>query len=233
MNRFALIVGNNDGLQGVATDMANYVAFLKSECGGLWQTGEIEALLNTNEVCLAKYLDACRAADLDYFVFVFCGHGAMREGRTLLELSRGNIAEESIVRNVAPRQLSVFDCCRQESGAFVEPDVMNEVRCFSSGGRIGNVRQRYDNRIMQACPQHVKLYGCCEGECCADTRGGGLYSSCLLRCARNIGDKEFKTVSQANYEATVLVERQEPAQHPDISQPRCLSSQTLILSIHP
>ena len=219
MKKQILIIGYANGLKGVKSDLDNYYRFFRSPMGGGWYEDEICILPHTTSAQVMKYIDYFCRMRLDYFIFVFCGHGAsMRDD----------------ILNVAPRQLSIFDCCRERESddSFAS---LTETHLFSSGGQIrGNARQRYEQRIMQAIPQSACLYACSVGECADGNNSGGFYSYNLLKAARNIvGGTDYKTVGRCHYEACQQLEVENAAQHPDYKLPRCLVNRCLILSIHP
>lgn len=235
MKRQVLIVGYANGLTGVKADLDNYYRFFTSPVGGMWRADEICVLENASTDEFLRHINFYQVADLDYFVFVFCGHGASLQDEVVMEINdTDRPIKESEVTNVASRQLNIFDCCRKVE-SDVPYDILAEVRNFSQGGKIyGNVRQRYDWRIMQAVEQSASLYACSSGESAIGRNRGGDYSYHLLKAARNVSDaEEYKTISLCHYEACQHLEAMGSTQHPDYKLPRCVANQSLILSIHP
>lgn len=235
MRKQILIVGYTKHLQGVDADLENYYRFFTSPIGGQWDKSEIETLRDTTATNVLLWLNTYKRKQLDYFIFIFCGHGGCMDDEVIMELNEtGEIIRESQVKGIAPRQLCIYDCCRA-----IEEDktstLLTETKIFSLGGKIyGNVRQRYEKRIMQAIPQTASLYACSIGECADGNRSGGYYTYNLLKCARHISDDtEYKTIGQCHNEACESVEIKNPDQHPDCSLPRCLLHRSLIFSIHP
>lgn len=235
MKKQILIVGNTNHLQGVDADLENYYRFFTSPIGGLWNENEIKILCNTGADNVQLWLNTYRRKQLDYFIFIFCGHGGSIDDEVIMELNEaGETIRENQVHRISPRQLCIFDCCRN----IEKPDasaLLTEIRTYSSGGVIyGNIRQRYEERIMQAIPQTASLYACSIGESAEGNRSGGYYSFNLLKCARRLStDIEYKTIGLCHNEACEIVEFKNPRQHPDCSLPRCLLCRSLILSIHP
>lgn len=234
MKRKALLIGNNRGLQGVPSDLLQTRRFLQSSLGGEWFSSEIEQLLNPRKSDLLKKLDGLKRERNDFSFVLFTGHGAHARN-TLLEL---NAYEETISENdligLSERQVSIFDCCRN----IVKEEVIKSsvITMDSIREATSTVRARYDIRIMQSIPQQAKLYSCAIGESSYDDNGA-VYLGNLLSCAKNIGyAKDYKLLSEAHAEASVLTSRHvlnkfKSNQNPTASLPKCLASQELIISI--
>ncbi|MFI4919952.1 MAG: caspase family protein [Legionellales bacterium] len=236
MKRKAILLGNTDGLPGVKIDMERFSSFLKSDAGGAWLGSELEIFQDIAKAKLmSKIIDWKRGA-FDYVIVLFSGHGGqIRE--TVLELNKtGEQIEESTLRSIASRQLTIFDCCRSLLQITTESLTMD--RTFAAFAKSqSNVRMRYDVRIMEAIPQQVQLYSCSIGEVSYDTQDGGVYLKNLLQAATN-QISEFKLVGSAHQEAiepTLRYSRNEKHgdQNPAAVLPKCLSAQQLIISIKP
>jgi hypothetical protein len=98
------------------------------------------------------------------------------------------------------------------------------------------IRQKYNDRIMQAIPQQIVLYSSSIGQCSYDTKNGAVYLSNFIKAAKNVSD-EFKTVGKAHqqsieptYQYSLL--QRDGLQEPDASLPKCLTEQQLIISIN-
>lgn len=236
MKRVALLIGNSNGLSGVKKDILNWTRFLKSDQGGQWYDSEIIPLMNPSKRDLLSAIDKIKKAYFDFCYVIFSGHGAYKKG-TILEIN-GN--DETIHENeligIAPRQISVFDCCRNiliEKSA----DSSLEMRMYSQGGTMHrNIRPYYDDRIMSSIEQQVRLYACSINESALDTEEGGMYMKNLLSCSMYVPN-QFKLVGIAHEEAkertTQEAARQQHIQNPSALLPRCISSQQLIISINP
>lgn len=234
MKRKALLIGNSRGLPGVPSDLLQTRKFLQSSIGGEWFSSEIEQILNPRKSDLRKKLDDLKREENDFSFVLFTGHGA-HSRNTILEL---NAQEETIYEDeligLSERQVSIFDCCRN----IVKDEIIKSftVAMDSMREAMETVRARYDNRIMQSIPQQAKLYSCAIGESSYDDNGA-VYLSNLLRCAKNIGyAKDYKLLSEAHTEASVLTSRHvldkfKSNQNPTASLPKCLASQELIISI--
>lgn len=236
MKKRILIVGYANGLKGVKADLDNYYHFFKSPIGGGWYEDEICILSHTTSEQVMEYIAGYRRMQLDYFIFVFCGHGANMQDEVVMQVNDTDpIIWEKDILYVAPRQLSIFDCCRERESDDTFAS-LTETHLYSLEDQIrGNVRQRYEERIMQAVPQSACLYACSVGECADGNNSGGLYSYTLLSVARNIimEKTDYKTVARCHYETCKRLESEYAKQHPDYKLPRCLVNRSLIFSIHP
>lgn len=233
MKRKALLIGNTGGLNGVALDVNRMAEFLESPTGGAWFGNEIETLMNPSLIALQSSLQRVNAQKPDYLVLLFSGHGA-HEGQTILELNRdGETIRESALLNLATRQLSIFDCCRVVSEQVKKAMAMDSLSFRES---YDPVRERFDNRIMQAIPQQVRLYACAVGESSYDTPNGALYLTNLLTSAQALGSSTaFKTVELAHAEARekTIQQTKNNSEHqtPQAHLPKCLTQQQLIISL--
>jgi len=237
MKRRALLFGNTGGLNGVKVDLDNYCKFLLSDTGGQWYEDEITILMNPTRNLLLSTITALKFQQPDYVIVIFSGHGAYSRG-TVLELnSNGDCVNEAELRNIAPRQLLIFDCCRN---VIVESALEQKTSARSAflGDLSSPIRQMYNIRIMQSIEQQSSLYACSIGESSYDTNKGGVYSISFLSSLTPEYNQRFKLVSSAQEEASpkttslawALYSRR---QVPDQTIPRCLASQQLIISINP
>lgn len=229
MKRKALLIGNSNGLAGVKLDISNMWNFLSSDKGGAWNSSEIVVLMNPTKIELTATIKKIKDDRPDFSIVLFSGHGGFRK-QTILELNKdGETVEESLLLNLAPRQINILDCCRS---------VVQEVRkaldsaMFAALRESYNpVRDRYNQRVMQAIPQQVQLYGCSVGQASYDTANGAVYLNNFLAAAQAIDvSSSSKTVGTAHAEAAEITMRQKD-QKPDAVLPKCLTSQQLIISI--
>lgn len=229
MEKKILIIGNTDGLPGVKVDIESYKAFFKSSYGGDWYDSEIIEKVNSSKSEIKITLENLKSQALNYLIVIFSGHGG-QERETILELnSNGELINESELKNIAYRQLNIFDCCRAYPETMTK-GIVNEMqtRTFS----YTNTRARFEKRIMEANQQQVSLYACTVGEYAHDTSQGGAYSKNLLASATTI-DSDYKLIGTAHEEASILTTREFPGQHPEANLLRLLSSQQLIIGIKP
>lgn len=234
MKRKAILIGNTGGLSGVALDVERMAGFLKSRTGGAWFENEIETFMNPRKADLQSSLQRIKAQAPDYLVLLFSGHGA-HEGQTILQLNgNGEAIEESALLKLAPRQLSIFDCCRVVSEHVKKAIALDSLSFRES---YDPVRERYDNRIMQAIEQQVRLYACAVGQSSYDTPNGALYLTNLLASAQTIDTSaSFKTVELAHAEARDKTAEQAKykdggPQTPQAYLPKCMTHQQLIISL--
>lgn len=237
MNRKALLIGNSNGLSGVKKDISNWESFLTSDIGGKWLPSEIDVEMNPSKISLMSKINTLKHR-YDFVLVVYSGHGAYSQG-TILEInSNEEYVFESDLKGIAPRQISVFDCCRAVE--TIQNSIKESVRNLSVKNQFtSNIRQDYETRIMQAIPQQVSLYACSIGECAYDSNDGGYYTKNLLNSTNLFGDNQrFLTVGIAHQfgasKTTIEVfEKENAIQRPDAFLPKCLSSQQLIISINP
>ncbi|MGD7291097.1 caspase family protein [Ralstonia pseudosolanacearum] len=232
MKRNALLIGNTGGLEGVAVDVEQMRSFLKSSRGGQWHDSEITTFLNPSKVDVDRAINRIRAERTDYSLFLFTGHGS-HYGQTHLNLNdRRETLLESDLNGMAARQLSIFDCCRVESSRELRKAMEALTAVFDS---VDTTRQRYEARIMQAAPQHAKLYSCSVGESSYDYPEGALYLSNLLASAKAVGNARWKTIeethSQAKANTIARAARDGNRQTPQAVLPKALPEHQLILSI--
>lgn len=228
MKKKILLLGNNDGLPGVKIDIDNYKKYFKSLTGGQWNDNEIIERLNPKKDDLISLITSLKAQNLDYVIVIFSGHGGMKR-ETVLELNpEGEQFSESRFENIAKRQLTILDCCRAKSQIITE--TVHEVRMFKGGGIIGT-RERFERRISESLAQQIKLYSCAEGEYSHDTPKGGAYSKNLIETAFN-DDSEFIYFGRTHVTASEKTTKEFNEQHPEIIQPKLLTSQQLIFGIN-
>ena len=237
MKRRALLIGNTRGLAGVQADMQKTRAFLGSRAGGDWLPSEIAELRNPSRQQLLGYIQLLKSESVDYAFVLFSGHGGHAH-QTVLELNAsGETINESALWNIAPRQITIYDCCRALIGEqIVKSSAMESVT--ESFVRRDDLRARYEARIIQAIPQQVKLYACSVSQSAYDLGKGAIYLGHLLSSAAAIpSDLSFKTVESAHEQACPLTAataaREGYRQNPDAVLPKCLTQQQLILAIRP
>lgn len=236
MKRIALLVGNTTGLPGVTVDLNNYIAFLKSDFGGAWYESEIIVMSSPSRHDLITKIRELKMFSYDFAFVIFSGHGAYQKG-TMLEINNEEeCIYESELKNIATRQISVFDCCRNIIRQSITDSRSIEAKL--SGGTISNIRARYDARIMSAEVQQASLYACSIGESALDTENGGLYSKNLLAASRRF-NSDFLTINNAHDSARIQTTREAidlhagHIQNPTSEFIRCLSSHQLIIGVNP
>lgn len=235
MKRKAILIGNTSGLPGVKVDLQRFQNFLLSNVGGAWITDEIEVLTDVSRTTLEAKLTLSKFLGLDYVIVLFSGHGGQRK-ETVLEINKnGEQIEESRLRDIAQRQLTIYDCCRcyEQPVLKAESRALNQYVAFMESA--SDVRRRYEFRIMQAIPQQARLYSCAVGQISYDSPDGGIYLTNLMKSAAKF-DNEFKLVGVAHEEAqgpTILhsLNKTDGLQTPESILPKCLSSQQLVLSL--
>lgn len=237
MKRRALLIGNTNGLAGVQADMQKTRAFLGSRVGGDWLPSEIAELRNPSRLELLGHIQRLKRESVDYAFVLFSGHGGHAH-QTVLELNAdGETINESELWDIAPRQITIYDCCRALIGERIEKSFAIE-SSNEAYARRDDIRARYEARIMQAIPQQVKLYACSVTQSAYDLGKGAIYLGHLLSSAATIApDQSFKTVGSAHEQACPLTSataaREGYQQNPDAVLTKCLTMQQLILAIRP
>jgi hypothetical protein len=233
-------------LEGTKADVGKFSRFLTSLKGGAWEDSEIILCSDPSKKNMLNSLKMLREAAADYAIVMFSGHGGYRD-ETILEI---NSDEETVTVSdllcLAPRQLSIFDCCRVMEESRLQKSMLSEegLAMFSSGGISIRqmIRKKYNTRILQSIPQQAVLYACSIGQCSYDSEDGAIYIDKLISVAKALSDAEFMTVGQAHQKAARLtadktasdpVKYDEGSQVPHASLPKCLSSQQLVISINP
>jgi len=237
MRRKAILIGNTSGLEGVNIDLISFDRFLKSDHGGAWENDEIEIFKNPSKAFLLGRIGQIKTDKPDYAIVMFSGHGGqIRE--TILEIN-GNEEQipESALFDLSQRQLNIFDCCRCVPETIEKAaDSRMKLASFTESNKL-MIRARYNNRIREAIPQLSRLYSCAIGQSSYDSPSGGIYLNNLINSAIQI-TSAFKTVGVAHEEAagpTFLSSMTKPhgLQKPESILPKCLTSQSLIISLNP
>ena len=191
MTRKAILIsGGDDPKIGAETDIHRYRRFLSSKIGGAWNDDgvEIEAFINpTNLQLVAPYMDA---ADADYAIVIYSGHGVHPAYSENPLLTRLQIADGDLrVRDLNPRNgktLIIIDACRRY--AMLAAPI---VEFLTENTRIaGRVPSRNDYRdffddFVDGCPEQVTyLFACSLDEFSYGNKThGGLYSRLLYSTA--------------------------------------------------
>jgi Caspase domain. len=234
MKKRILLIGNNDGLEGVNIDFQNYNRFFQSKVGGEWYLSEITSMMNPSRRDVINKINELKAMFLDYIIVIFSGHGG-QERETMLELNKqGETISESELKYISPRQLNIYDCCR--SYPSITEAVERSLKMFNSGDKIEySTRIHYEQRIANSIQQQICLYACSIGETAEDTSKGGVYSSNLLDMANAItkSTSKYLLVGEAHVGAKNVVKARGYKQNPEAILPRCMSNQQLIFSINP
>jgi hypothetical protein len=246
MRRIALLISNTNGLAGTKADVGKFMRFLMSLQGGAWEDSEIICCPDPSRNGLLNSLKMIRKSNADYAVVMFSGHGGYRH-ETVLEInSHGETITVSDLLYLAPRQLSIFDCCRVIEKQYLRDSILSKsTMAFSAGDEIRPaIRKKYEARILQSIPQQSVLYACSVNECSYDSKSGAVYIDKLIEVADNASNAEFMTVGQAHQKAASLTTDETSAppiisyedyvgpQHPEAYLPKCLSSQQLAISIN-
>ncbi|MEX3693847.1 caspase family protein [Paraburkholderia sp. BR14263] len=231
MKRKALLIGNTSGLPGVKHDLERFSRFLQSNRGGAWRPGEIVVMVRPSLADLKRTITQTKLSQPDYVVVMFSGHGGYRRS-TQLEINRsGDLIDERELQELAPRQLNIYDCCRDLMTETVQKSMEAAALALDSAS---GVRQKYDDRIMQAAEQQALLYSCRVGESSIDTGEGALYLGELLASARTVSyANPILTVGEAHEYAMDQLEKKQAKQHPDSRLDKHLTARQLVFAMNP
>ncbi len=245
MRRRALVIGNpgEEGDEhycgGVLKDMQAYQAFLKSPQGGLWQDGEVKPMTRPTTRSLQGELDLLEY--YDYALVVFSGHGdyVRSEGTTCLDLGAGQEIDSRKLIGVAPKQTTIFDCCRKYRVEVVLRGMLEGIERMAKALTTINpadCRRLYDERIAVCAEEPIVMWACSVNEYSNDdSEHGGVYSYALLGGARDWFEGRRQTVdTRSNYDILSVVQAHEEArarvvrrtagkkhpQNPQIEKPR-------------
>jgi hypothetical protein len=234
MKRKALLICNNDA-SGATHDIDKWEKFLLSGTGGAWEKTEIEKKVNPTKADLLSLLRTISGSNYDFVIVAYAGHGEWSRS-TILEINpAGETINEAELNNLAPREIICLDCCRGVSPIREVADEA-ELRMFSADQR-SLLRQAYDNRMMQAQSQIVKLYACQVGQCAYGDNHGGYYTNHLLDKATDLlPNTDYQTIERAHNMAAHLTTQETRTkvgklQEPDMASARLTTRQQLIISV--
>ncbi|MGN0729737.1 caspase family protein [Treponema sp.] len=234
MKRYSVLLGHADGELSTPLDLSKIKNFLMSAKGGAWFESEIFCKTNISYKELISLIAGIKASEFDYVFFYFSGHGGYKRN-TIIELNpKGETIAENFLSKLAVRQLSIYDCCRLKDETLQES--MESTKNFSALREdITVIRFLYEKRIMSALPQQMTLYSCRVDESSYDFGEGGIYTTHLLKSAKNFSDS-YLLASQAHadaYQPTIdEADLHGESQHPDFFMPKYSSSQQLIFAIN-
>lgn len=242
MKRVALLIGAVDDEKiatGTAIDIANYKKFLTSKLGGAWNDQEIIIESTLTKESILSSLKKIKGEFPDFAFVVFTGHGGYRDdsSNNNLYINENEFIRESDLACIASRQITILDCCR--SCVISELNkAIDSTKMFSEEGKfdIRNlIRKHYDNRIMQATEQEVRLYACKKDSYAhTDDDEGGVFTKHLLQTAKDIQNIDYMPIEKAFIKAQSLTfyETKEK-QTPSYKGYNLLEPKQLIISINP
>lgn len=200
MKRRAILILNDGGpsnyLPGVKVDKVNYLNFLKSAEGGVWEDNEIQVYKNDcSRELLLNYIDFYRKAEqTEYWLIIFSGHGYTNsQNETILELSPGKECSVNEIKKATncSRRLLIADSCRLVIHAITD-SLKRELKLFSDVSAGYNYRTRcrelYMNQLEKVYKDSFNAAYAAEYNQCAndDDVTGGYYSFELLKAAKTM-----------------------------------------------
>lgn len=234
MRRRALLIGNANGLPGVTRDLKKIKYFLLSNIGGAWNDKEIILLPHSTKEQVDSAITSIKNELVDFSIVYFSGHGGYKRDaeETILQLGDNSKILENSLIELSSKQITIFDCCRSVSDERKDVELSMALEHFSDHSRE-SYRNIYDQKILQAIPQQVRLYSCSIGEISNDTSSGGVYTNALMEAV-----KRYSSVGEIHNAASNLVEAlwnkgktKTEQQHPDAILPKCLTEKQLIFSL--
>ena len=186
MKRKAILIGNSRGLSVTPLDMFNIARFLMSYQGGAWKACEIEPWLDMDVNELLKGVETIAVEKYDYVIVYFTGRGGL-QGDTIIEVNTKNqLIKENSLFGLADRQLNILDCCRIIQTTPLS--IYGSSRGMSAIEQklCDDVRAEYDDLVMNAAPQMVKMYSCAENETSYATKTGSYYTNNLIVCSKEL-----------------------------------------------
>ena len=239
MKRKAILIGNSRGLTATPLDMANFAQFLMSHQGGAWEKCEINQWMDKDVNELLTDVQAVADEKNDYVIVYFTGHGGLQSD-TIFEVNPQNeIIKENSLFGLADRQLNILDCCRV---TLTTPlTIYGSSRSMSALEQqlFEDVRAEYDDMVMNAAPQLVRLYSCSEGESSYPSSNGSYYTNNLISCAKELlKTNNVVTVHQCHIvagqkTAADVLDDLKMSQHPTIIPAKCLAQAELPFCFNP
>jgi len=195
MRRRALLIGS-PGLPGTKgylremtkNDLNKIKSYLMSNTAGKWYEDEI-LLVDTNNInAVKKYLESVRNENNDFVFCAFSGHGWYdgHKSSRVFEIG-GHDLYESEFRQLAAKQLSVFDSCAE----VYKPEILTENQRFENSISMDsmdtkNYREIYNNEIHKCREQAISLYSSSVSELShTDDNLGGHFIHYLLNAGRS------------------------------------------------
>lgn len=207
--RALLIAGGDDPKIGAEEDIRRYKLFLNSKIGGAWEDDDVEikSLVNpTNHDLIDPLLEA---ADADYSLIVYSGHGnhparSLNPLYTRVALSDGDMPVRDFDKGRG-KQTIIVDACR----AFARLPAP-AVEFITEHTRIAARRPSWDayrdafERAVMGCQNQITYLFACDIDqySYGNATHGGLYSRTLYSSAlaweRDAAPDTFLTIAQAH-----------------------------------
>jgi hypothetical protein len=239
MKRKAIIIGNSRELNATPMDMLRFSKFLMSLQGGAWEKEEIVECKDKAANDILKVIDDIKAENNDYVIVYFTGHGGV-QGDTILEVNPASeLLKENSFFGLATRQLNIMDCCR--CLVTTPLSIYGSSRGMSPMQRAlrDEVRKEYEELVMNAAPQLVRMYSCREGESSWPSKDGSYYTNNLIGCAKDLLNTNSVVWVYQCHDATAVKTTADVQddlhrdQHPDIIPTKCLAQAELPICFNP
>lgn len=239
MKRKALLIGNSRNLNSTPVDMLRFSKFLMSLPGGAWEKEEIVECKDKMADEILKIIEEVKAERNDFVLVYFTGHGGV-QGDTILEVNPAlELLKESSFWGLALRQLNILDSCR--CIVTTPLSIYGSSRSMNHMQRVlrEKVRKEYEELVMNAAPQLVRMYSCREGESSWPAKDGSYYTNNLIGCANElVKTNRVVRVHQCHDAAAIKTATDvqnalHRDQHPDIIPTKCLAQAELPICFNP
>lgn len=175
----------HDYLQGVNIDLFNLHYFLRSDEAGKWYDHEIVVL---KDPTMREVTRALQNQYTDYQMIYYSGHGFHIDRSLYLCLKDGDLLENDLYVQNIPRQIFIFDACRNHIQA---PRINMPLNGIESGDILEHflgspTRDLMDDMIAESPHGFQVVYATQEGVSATDSNKGGWFTTNLLHLAWNL-----------------------------------------------
>jgi hypothetical protein len=236
VNRKSLLIanpgieGSDKYCSGVIADIKNFKDFLLSPIGGLWKDEEI---IIKNKPSKAELLNSINLLkNTEYALIVFSGHGwhSSQLNETMLQLNDKEDINSKELRQGAPKQTLILDCCRVICKELLEKILEYAFQKTLSQIHPEDCRLYYDNRIKECPGSLTVLYSCDINETAGETSKGGYFSYSLINSSKEWASRTtidttkecsiFSIVQAFEKAQNIVREVSGKRQNPQIEKPR-------------
>lgn len=206
-------------LSAVKNDLESYKKFLMSPKGGLWDfenEKEIEIMIDEQLEELSKK-ELIYKNKLDFLYIVYSGHGYYDEFQHLAINKDNYTLTSEYFKDWAPRQICVFDACakipKNESANEALIEELNKRILTIKPDKRRELREKYENKILQCPKQEIRLYAASIDECAYASSKESYYIGELLK-ELNIVKEDLNIIEAHNIAAEQVEKRSLGEQHP-------------------
>ena len=218
----------------------NYTKYFKTAQGGYFNDNEIKIYDKPMKSIIKSEINKLTSDDIEFSIIIFCGHGfySTQSQSNILCLSKSERLDSLDLKENFRKRIIILDSCREPHDEYLFED---EISAFSAD-ILKAEKQRldaeackfyYNKKIENCTDQAITLYGCSIGELCNDdSQLGGLYSSNLLKAAKDWVSTKLETINLREEYNTLpisschqnavpgVIKRSAGKQNPSIEKPR-------------